>query len=270
MPPVERNEGSAKSDKSSRPAGRPFRRAVLTLLFVIGLAAAYAAVDVFLLLPDTAVLRTKNPEMTALMKLRRAEAGKKGEAFPIRHTWVKFSGIHDLLKKSVRITEDASFYSHKGIDMFELKEAVKKDLKEMRFARGASTITQQLAKNLYLSTNKSLWRKIKETVIARKLERTLSKDRIFELYLNVIEFGKGVFGVRAASRLYFDREPSALTLEQIVRLTAVIPRPLRTDPRGSDRWLLWKCRWIAGKLRLYGYIGEADYAELLERFETPG
>jgi monofunctional glycosyltransferase len=257
----------AKRTRKNRKG--PLRRLIFVLLLVFALTAGYAAIDIFLLLPATAVISTKNPRTTALMRLRRIQAEKKGEPFFLLFSWTSFSGIPDLMKKSIRITEDASFYSHKGIDMRELKEAVKKDLKEMRFARGGSTITQQLAKNLYLSTGKTFWRKIKEYAIARRLEKNLSKDRIFELYLNVIEFGKGVFGVRAASRYYFDRELSELTTEQIVRLTAVIPRPLRSDPRGSDRWLLWKCRWITGKLRLYGYIGEADYAALSERFETP-
>ena len=171
-----------------------------------------------------------------------------------------------MLKKTIRISEDANFYFHKGIDYDELKEAIKKNWEEGTFARGGSTITQQLAKNLYLSTKKSFFRKIEEYFIARRLEDNLSKNRIFELYLNVIEFGSGIFGVEAAARYYFGKNVADLNLEEIIRLTAIIPRPLSISANGKSRWLLWRCRWIAGKLLLYKYIDQATYAELMLKF----
>ncbi|HES59481.1 MAG TPA: penicillin-binding protein, partial [Caldithrix sp.] len=126
---------------------------------------------------------------------------------------------------------------------------------------------QQLAKNLYLSTEKSFLRKIKEYFIAKRLEKELSKYRIFHLYLNVIEFGRGVFGVEAASRFYFGKSVGNLTLEEMVRLTAIIPRPLITNPKGNSRWLKWKCKWILRKLALYNYIDQAACDAALLSFE---
>jgi monofunctional biosynthetic peptidoglycan transglycosylase len=193
------------------------------------------------------------------MRIRHAE--KEGAEYAIRQQWVTFAQIPQLLKDTVRIAEDAGFYWHRGIDFDELREAIKKNIQEKRFSRGGSTITQQLAKNLYLSTKKSLIRKLKEYLIARKLEKALSKDRIFELYLNVIELGPGVFGIQAASQYYYGYSVDKLTLEEIVRLVAVLPRPLSTDPRGDSQWLKWRCRWLLHKLQLYEYITEKTYQE---------
>jgi monofunctional biosynthetic peptidoglycan transglycosylase len=134
---------------------------------------------------------------------------------------------------------------------------------------GGSTITQQLAKNLYLSTKKSLIRKIKEFLIAKRLEKALTKDRIFELYLNVIELGQGVFGVQAASQHYFGCTVSDLSLDEIVRLASILPRPLRIDPRGNSPWLLWRCRFLLQKLRLYECITEERYLETIRMFDDP-
>jgi len=109
-------------------------------------------------------------------------------------------------------------------------------------------------------------RKLKEYPIARRLEKTLTKDRIFCLYLNVIEFGPGIFGVQAASRHYFSKDVGDLSLEEIVRLTAIIPRPLRTDPRSNDAWMKFKGRWIADTLKTYKYIGEEEHRTLVLAF----
>lgn len=201
------------------------------------------------------------------MRIRVRQAEAEGKKYVIRHSWVSFDRIPQLLKDTVRIAEDAGFYWHRGVDFEELKEAIKENLKEKRFARGGSTITQQLAKNLYLSPKKNPIRKIKEYLIARRLEKALSKDRIFELYLNIIELGPGVFGVQAASRYYFGFSVTDLTLEEIVRLVAVLPRPLSTDPNGDSSWLRWRCRWLLHKLRLYEYISDDSYREMAARFE---
>ena len=221
---------------------------------------------IHLSLPNVRGLKTNNPEVTSLMKMRIKQAQIRGETLEIQQNWISFERIPDLFKNAVRITEDSTFYWHKGVDFEELKESIKKNIQEKRLARGGSTITQQLAKNLYLSTEKSLVRKIKEYWIARRLEKSLSKDRIFELYLNVIEFGSGIFGVQAASKHYFKRDVSELNVEQIIRLTAIIPRPLTVDPTGESSWLEWKCLWILNKLKVYQYIHEEKYNELLKVF----
>ncbi|MEJ2545092.1 MAG: transglycosylase domain-containing protein [Calditrichaceae bacterium] len=144
---------------------------------------------------------------------------------------------------------------------------IKRNFEEGKLARGGSTITQQLAKNLYLSTEKSFLRKLKEYFIAQRLEKELSKYRIYHLYLNIIEFGPGIFGVEAASRYYFKKSVKNLNLEEMVRLTAIIPRPLITNPKGHSGWLKWKCKWILRKLALYNYIDQATYDANLMAFE---
>ena len=244
------------------------RYGLLVLGALTALAAGFLGYTI-LTLPKVSGLRSSNPASTSLIRFRQSEARAAGRALKVRMEWVPFSRVPHLLKESVRITEDFSFYWHKGIDFTELRESLKRDLREGRFARGGSTITQQLAKNLYLSPRKSLFRKLKEALIARRLEKRLSKDRIFELYLNVIELGPGVFGVQAASRRWFHKEVADLDPEEIVRLTAIIPRPLSTDPLGSSRWLRWRCRWILGKLEAYDVVSADEYQALIGEFRSP-
>jgi len=221
---------------------------------------------IYFSLPDVKYLKKQNPKSTAFIEMRKEQAAKNKKKLRIRQRWVRFSKIPKHFKQAVRITEDASFYRHDGVDFDELKEAIKKDLSEGKLSRGGSTITQQLAKNLYLSSEKSFIRKIKEYFIARRLEDGLSKSRIFHLYLNLIEFGRGIFGVQAAARYYFDCNVENLSLEQIIRLTAIIPRPLITNPKKSSRWLKWKSKWILNKLKKYKYISIQEYQEVLPAF----
>jgi monofunctional biosynthetic peptidoglycan transglycosylase len=236
-----------------------------TILAVASFIIAFTA-HLFLTLPDVSGLKTDNPKKTALMAMRISQAEKEGIEYVIKQSWVPFELIPQILKDTVRIAEDAGFYWHRGVDLDELKEAIKKNIQEKRFARGGSTITQQLAKNLYLSTKKSLVRKLREYLIARRLEKNLAKDRIFSLYLNLIELGPGIFGVQAASLHYFGCSVKELTLEEIIRLVAVLPRPLSTDPRGDSQWLNWRCRWLLHKLQLYEYISQETYQEMDIRF----
>ena len=217
---------------------------------------------VYFTLPDTSILIEENPKTTAIIEQRIAAAKARGRTLKIRQKWVSFNAIPDMLKKTVRITEDANFYFHQGIDFEELQESLKKNFTEGKVVRGGSTITQQLAKNLYLSTDRSLLRKIREYFITQRLEGSLSKDRIMHLYLNVIEFGPGIFGVEAAARYYFGKTAIRLDIDEIVRLVAVIPKPLKVKPTGSSRWLYWKCCWITRKLKLYKYIDQEMYEQL--------
>jgi monofunctional biosynthetic peptidoglycan transglycosylase len=217
-------------------------------------------------IPEVTYLRKNNPNTTALIEKRKEESKNAGRRFVLKQQWVRFQEIPDLLKKTIRISEDANFYFHDGIDLEELEEAFKKNFEKGRFARGGSTLTQQLAKNLFLSTDKSVWRKIKELFIAKNLEANLTKDRIFHIYLNIIEFGNGVFGVAAASRYFFYKPCSQLTTEEMIRLTAIIPKPLSVRPDRDSKWLLWRCRWITGKLLLYKYIDQDEHDRLLLYF----
>lgn len=258
--------GNIKNEMEEKSPWR--KRILLSILFVIVLMlAVYIMIQISI--PDVNPLINNNPSTTALMEQRKEEEKEVGKKIRIRQQWVSFGQIPKLLKKTVRISEDANFYFHEGIDLDELKESIKKNWEKGEFARGASTLTQQLAKNLYLSTEKSIWRKVKEFFITRELESTLSKNRIFHLYLNVIEYGRGIFGVAAASRYYFGKSVSELNDEEIIRLTAVIPKPLSVRPDQNSKWLLWRCRWITGKLLLYKYIEDTKHDSLMTLFSPP-
>jgi len=234
---------------------------VISILLIIMLGLWF-----YLTLPDVAELAKKNPATTALIEQRKAEAKTQNKNIRIRMSWISYGAIPEMMKKTVRISEDANFYFHEGVDFEEMKESLKRNWEEGRIVRGGSTITQQLAKNMYLSTEKSLIRKIKEYFIARRLEKTLSKNRIFQLYLNLIEFGPGIFGVEAAARYYFGKSVAELSLSEQIRLTAVIPRPLTDAPTSNSRWMRWRCCWISKKLRLYKYIDDATYESLMTEF----
>ena len=183
-------------------------------------------------------LATHNPSETALMRQRISEAEKEGKPLKIKQHWISLSRLPRHLIDAVVVAEDGTFFTHGGIDWFEVQESIEKNIEEKRAARGASTITQQLAKNLYLSTSKDPVRKFKEVVITLLLEKTLDKNRILELYLNLIEWGRGVFGVEAAAQTYFGKSASLLTLEESTRLAAVIPSPLRHRPDADSRYVV--------------------------------
>jgi monofunctional biosynthetic peptidoglycan transglycosylase len=163
-------------------------------------AGVACAAYLYLTLPDVRGLRTENPAETAFMRLRAEEALREGREPKRAHVWVKYSRISPQLVRAVLVAEDSSFWEHSGIDFQQIKESMEINFERMEFARGASTITQQLAKNLYLTPSKNPVRKLRELLIARRLEAELSKRRILELYLNVIEWGDGVFGAEAAAR----------------------------------------------------------------------
>jgi monofunctional biosynthetic peptidoglycan transglycosylase len=159
----------------------------------------------FFTAPDGSEFKTKNPSTTALIQRRTKEYRQAGKNIPIRWKWMPLKRISPYLIHATIIAEDSRFYEHAGVDPEALRFALKKNLVRKRYAIGGSTITQQLARNLYLTPRKSLVRKFKEIIIAYKMERKLSKRRILELYLNVIELGRGIYGVEAASRYYFGK-----------------------------------------------------------------
>ena len=208
--------------------------------FLVALAAvgfAYLAY-VYLTLPDVRWLATTNPTTTAFMELRIRDAAEAGRKFQIRHRWVPYHQISANLRRAVIVTEDAAFYDHDGIDLTELKASLEKNWEEGQFLRGGSTITQQLAKNLYLSPTRNPMRKVKELLIARRLEAALSKRRIFEIYLNMIEWGDGIFGCEAAARAYFGGPCASLGVEQAALLAGAIINPREHSPARPTRRLL--------------------------------
>jgi len=228
------------------------RHLVLTALILLCLFVFLE----YLSLPSKAELRKirkVNPRVTALMKQRQEEAEKRKKKFYLSQQWVPLSLINDNLKRAVIVAEDGTFYQHEGIDWYEVKESIRKDIQKGRFARGASTITQQLVKNLFLSTSKDPIRKLKEVIIAMMLEDELPKSRILELYLNIIELGDGLFGVEAASQKYFGKHASELTREDAARLAAVIPSPLRHVPTGDTRYVRNRTNVILARMSARGW-----------------
>ena len=206
-------------------------------------------------LPDVAALKKGNPKSTALMEIRQREYRKKGFRGARQQLWVSYGAVSEHLKKAILVSEDASFFSHKGVDMAELKAAVKKDWETKSFSRGGSTITMQLAKNLYLNPSKNPLRKVKEVFIAWRMEQTLSKQRIFELYLNVVEFGKNIYGAEAAARYYFGKSAAGLSPLEAASLAALLPNP--RDPR--ERNIANRRNIILHRLLTVGYLGREEY-----------
>lgn len=183
-------------------------------------------------------LKSENPGRTALMGQRLREAENDRKPLHIVQQWIPLSRVPDHVIDAIIVAEDGMFFEHGGIDWFEVQESFEKNLQQGRAARGASTITQQLAKNLFLSTSKDPVRKVKEVVITLMMERVLTKERILELYLNIIEWGRGIFGIEAAARTYFGKPASALSIEEASRLAAVIPSPLRHRPDVDSRYVV--------------------------------
>jgi monofunctional biosynthetic peptidoglycan transglycosylase len=220
-----------------RPRGRTRRIRRFSWLrkfpfkFFLGIICVFLLFEIFTL-PIFSIfsLDTKNPKETALMQQRTEEAREQGKKLTIDYRWVSLANVPKHVRKAVLIAEDARFYNHTGIDWHEVGESFETNWEEGRIVRGGSTITQQLAKNLYLSTSRDPIRKFKELLIAGMLETTLSKKRILELYLNIIEWGRGVFGIEAAAQRYFHKSARQLTREEAARLAAVIPSPLRHKP----------------------------------------
>lgn len=197
---------------------------------VIGLPLDALAFVWLMTLPDVAVLAKSNPTTTALMDSRLARAKEQGRAVSKQWTWVPLSRISPHLQQAVIAAEDASFFIHEGFDWEGIKDAALYNLEAGEMKRGGSTITQQLAKNLYLSPERSLFRKAREALITRSLEHSLTKARILELYLNVAEWGRGVYGAEAAAQHHFGKSASELTADEAAWLAAILPSPQRYDP----------------------------------------
>jgi monofunctional glycosyltransferase len=227
-------------------------RSRVKAFLIIGLALPVGAILFFWLLemPDVSALRATNPTVTALMKARQTQAEAKGHTIGRQWMWVPLSRISPSLRQAVVAGEDASFFTHEGFDWKGIKEAARYNLEAGKLKRGGSTITQQLAKNLYLSPERSLLRKVREALITRSLEHHLTKERILELYLNIAEWGHGIYGAEAAARHHFKKPSRDLTADEAAWLAAVLPAPRRYDPirkttfltRRHDRILKWITR----------------------------
>jgi len=175
--------------------------------------------------PDVSALVRRNPPATAFIDRHRAAERARGRDGRVAWTWAPYAAISPHLKRAVLVAEDIGFFQHRGFEPGEIRSAVEKAIETQDFPRGASTITQQLAKNLWLSPSRDPVRKVKEAILTWQLERTLSKRRILELYLNVVELGPGVYGAEAASRRYFGKPASDLSEDEAAQLAAALPNP---------------------------------------------
>jgi monofunctional biosynthetic peptidoglycan transglycosylase len=212
---------------------------------------------IYLTLPDVRPLRTTNPTTTAFIELRTREALDKGRTPRRLQRWVSYGRISQDLKRAVLVAEDDAFWQHEGVDFDQLQLSLEKDWAQGRLLRGGSTITQQLAKNLYLSPSKNPLRKLRELIIARRLEAELKKARILELYLNVIEWGDGVYGAEAASRAYFQTSAAALGPSESALLAAAIINPRVWNPAHPSSGLIRRQQLILRRMRVVSPPEEA-------------
>lgn len=191
-----------------------------------------------------------NPESTAFMEARLDVLQERRPDAKLQQQWVPYARISNQLKRAVIAAEDSKFVEHEGFDWVGIETAFEKNLKKGKIVAGGSTISQQLAKNLFLSGHRTPWRKAQEAVITFMLEKLMSKRRILEIYLNVIEWGEGVFGAEAASRHYFHGSARTLGASQAARLAAMIPNPRFYDVHRSTRYLNRHAATIQARMRL--------------------
>jgi monofunctional biosynthetic peptidoglycan transglycosylase len=204
---------------------------------------------------EVRALATTKPERTRLMEQRAEEARVKGRQAHVSQAWVPLARVSRHLIHAVLASEDQNFFGHEGVDWKAIEESIERNVERRRFARGGSTITQQLAKNLYFGTRKSLVRKVREVVVARWLESDLSKARILALYLNLIEWGDGVYGCEAAARQWYGKAAADLSVAEAAGLAAMIPNPRRLNPRvnaARHERATRRVLWLMGQA---GYIG---------------
>lgn len=235
-------KGSFPPPVDRKPASKTWK----TLLIL----SAIFALGIYLLPPDVGPLVSENPTTTAFIEAYKKKARRDGRDADIAQTWVPLSAIAPTLKNAVLIAEDDAFFAHRGVNIDQLKSAYEEWKKGKRL-RGASTITQQLAKNLYLSPSRNPLRKVKEFIITQRLERELDKERILELYLNVIEWGDGIYGAEAASQHYFRKDAKSLDEREAVFLAAIIPNPTLLSEHKHRKRLKSRESLILSRMRRY-------------------
>ena len=220
-----------------------------------------------LILPDVAILKDRSATLTLTVR------DWQGDDHPFllgpkNPHWTPLATLPETMKWAVIVAEDANFFEHRGIDLVALKEALKYDLQQKRLARGASTITQQLAKNIFLSRDKSLLRKAEELILAKRLEAELSKGRILELYLNLVELGPLVYGVGEGARFHFQKPAAELTPAQSAFLAAILPGPrLAYNPALKPVKVRLRAARILRLLAGRGVLTENDYGAALADLE---
>jgi monofunctional biosynthetic peptidoglycan transglycosylase len=226
--PVARPEEDAPRPRRRRRGCRRWlaAAALLTLAWLGWTAATW---------PDVAALATENPETTAFIERYEARQRRAGASDAAAWTWVPYGRISPHLKRAVLVSEDIGFFDHHGFAGEEIREALRTAWREREAPRGASTLTQQVAKNLWLTPSYNPLRKLEEALLTRQLECHLDKRRILEIYLNVAEFGPGIYGAEAAARHYFGTSAAGLGERQAAELAAALPRPRTWHPGAGGR-----------------------------------
>lgn len=231
-----------------------FKKIILIGLLIVVLGLAWP-VWYLLDLPDVSRLKIENPTTTAVRASREKQILARHKKPHSMMQWRDLDQIAPTLWQAVVISEDDTFFQHNGFDIEMLKKAIHTNWERKRFAFGASTITQQLARTLYLSSHKNLLRKAKEALITRELEKTLPKRRILELYLNVVEWGPQVYGAEAAAQYFYKKPASDLTLDEAIGLALILPSPWRWRPTSESRFMNRR------KVEIYERMIRAHYIE---------
>lgn len=208
-------------------------------LITLIIASSLFILDIcyYFFFPDVSILKKENPQKTSFMKHREKEWQEQGKKIKIKQIWKPLNQISPYLTKAVLIAEDDKFWVHEGFDFEAIEKAIEKDIKERNFKFGGSTISQQLAKNLYLTPSKNPIRKIKEAILTWRLENNLSKKRILEIYLNIAEWGEGIYGIEAASRHYYNKRALEISPKEAARLASVLPNPRKYSPISTSRYV---------------------------------
>lgn len=238
---------------------------------ILGVAlvlVVFVVIDVgrYFFYPNVADLQTNRPAKTAFMEYREDVWESSGIKKKIATSWTPLSQVSPYLMKAVIIAEDDKFWSHEGFDFEAMQKALEKDLKKKKFKAGGSTISQQLAKNLYLTPAKNPVRKIKEAILTWRIERQLSKKRIMELYLNVAEWGDGMFGVGIAARKYYGKSAANLGPREAASLAATLPNPRRFQPGGTSRYAANRAERIYQIMVRRGIVIE-EFDDIIEEKE---
>ena len=228
------------------------KRIFLALLALLVLWIGYELVT----FPDVAKLAKEPPATTAFMEQRKKQLRRQGKSDDLEWRWVPYGRISPSLRRAVLVAEDNEFYEHKGVDVEAMREAFERNWKRGKITHGGSTITQQLAKNLYLSPSRNPLRKVREYFIARSLEKHLTKKRILEIYLNVVELGERVYGAEAAARHYFGKSASALSAREAALLAGALPNPRVMSPGNPNKRLRARQRMILSRMQRWGYLFE--------------
>jgi len=232
-------------------------------IIIVLASAQLLSIIYYFTFPDISKLKKENPEKTSFMEHREEEWKKQGKKTRVNQIWIPLSRISPYLIKAVLIAEDDKFYEHEGFDFEAIEKAIEKDIKQKKIKYGGSTISQQLVKNLYLSPSKNPLRKLKEAMLTWRVEKTLSKKRILELYINVAEWGDGIFGIGAASLHYYGKPASELTPEEAARLASVLPNPRKYSPVGTSRYIEKRSQIIYNIMVKRGIV-EPEFEENVE------